>query len=198
MSIINHAADVLHDTVPSTFEERGSVVVSFTTPGLADARLRRGVRGELEMLVHGYSGGRGTYVFPWSSIPQVVQLTLHDAALHAEISHCGATTPDKIRLAARRVARTGLGGPELIDKATKSRVREAGGTFKTRYFLMLKLIEATGVSTDRAALALVKINSPEGRAMVRQAFRCLSNGLGITPEICHERIIELSDAIEPI
>src|SRR4051812_45815916 len=65
--------DIVHDTVPSTFEERGTTI-PFTTPELAYCRLRRGSRGSLEVLVNGFSGGRCTYVFPWASIPQVVRL----------------------------------------------------------------------------------------------------------------------------
>jgi len=189
--------DVVQDTMPSTFEERGTTV-PFTTPELAYCRLRRSSRGSLEVLVNGFSGGRCTYVFPWASIPKVVQLTLHDKALHAEISYSGASTPDKIRMAAYRVARTGLGGPELIDQAKKSLERETTEKLASSFFLMLRVIEATGVSTDRAALALININSRQGRAVVRQAFRRLGEDIGITPEACYQRILELSEIIQPI
>lgn len=191
------ASDVVHDTVPSTFEERGTTI-PFTTPELAYCRLRRGSRGTLEILVNGFSGGRCTYVFPWTSIPQVVRLSLHDKALHAEISYSDATTPDKIRMAAYRVARTGLGGPELIEQANKSLEREATEKLASSFFLMLRVIEATGVNTDRAALALINIHSPEGRTMVKQAFRRLGETIGITPEACHQRILELSEIVQPI
>jgi len=191
------ASDVVHDTVPSTFEERGTTI-PFTTPELAYCRLRRGSRGSLEVLVNGFSGGCCTYVFPWASIPQVVRLSLHDKALHAEISYSDATTPDKIRMAAYRVARTGLGGPELIEQANKSLEREATEKLASGFFLMLRVIEATGVNTDRAALALINIHSPEGRTMVKQAFRRLGETIGITPEACHQRILELSEIIQPI
>lgn len=196
-SAISQVADVVQDMVPSTFEERGTTI-PFTTPELAYSRLRRGARGSLEVLVNGFSGGRCTYVFPWASIPQVVRLTLHDKALHAEISYSDATTPDKIRLAAYRVARTGLGGPELIDMASRSIEQEATEKLASSFFLMLKVIEATGVNTDRATLALININSPEGKAMVRQAFRRLGDVIGTTPEVCHQRITELGDVIQPI
>ena len=191
------AGDVLHDTVLSTFEERGTTI-PFTTPELAYCRLRRGARGSLEVLVNGFSGGRCTYVFPWASIPQVVRLSLHDKALHAEISYSDATTPDKIRMAAYRVARTGLGGPEMIDLANRFLELEATEKLATSFFLMLRVIEATGVNTDRAALALINISSPEGRTMVRQAFHRLGDSIGITPEGCHQRVLELSDVIQPI
>jgi DNA-binding Lrp family transcriptional regulator len=197
IAAFGQAGDVIQDTVPSTFEERGTTI-PFTTPELAYCRLRRGSRGSLEVLVNGFSGGRCTYVFPWASIPQVVRLTLHDKALHAEISYSDATTPDKIRMAAYRVARTGLGGPEMIELANKSLEREATEKLSSSFFLMLKVIEATSVNTDRAALALININSPEGRGMVRQAFRRVGESIGITPEACHQRILELSEIIQPI
>src|SRR3954453_1687365 len=151
VTAFGQAGDVLHDTVPSTFEERGTTI-PFTTPELAYCRLRRGARGSLEVLVNGFSGGRCTYVFPWASIPQVVRLTLHDKALHAEISYSDATTPDKIKMAACRVARTGLGGADMIELASRSIEQETVEKFQTSFFLMLKVIEATGVNTDRATL----------------------------------------------
>src|SRR5690349_3273381 len=191
------AGDFIQDVVPSTFEERGTIL-PFTTPELAYSRLRRGSRGGLEVLVNGFSGGRCTYVFPWASIPQVVRLTLHDQALHAEISYSDATTPDKIRLAAYRVARTGLGGPDLKDRANRSLEREAGERLASSFFLMLRVIEATGVNTDRTALALININSPEGRNTVREAFHRLGRSIGITPEACYQRVLELSEIIQPI
>jgi hypothetical protein len=197
VTALGQAGDVVHDTVPSTFEERGTTI-PFTTPELAYCRLRRGSRGALEVLVNGFSGGRCTYVFPWASIPQVVRLSLHDKALHAEISYSDATTPDKIRMAAYRVARTGLGGPELIEQANKALEREATEKLASGFFLMLRVIEATGVNTDRAALALINIHSPEGRTMVKQAFRRLGDHIASTPEACHQRILELSDIIQPI
>ena len=86
------------EVVPSTFEERGTIV-PFTTPELAQARVRRDARGQLELLVAGFSGGRGIYVFPWYQVPEILRLTLHDQALHAEISHSDATTPDRMRQA---------------------------------------------------------------------------------------------------
>ena len=192
-----HCHTALPDTLPSTFEERGTTV-PFTTKELLYSRIRRHQHGGLEILVNGFSGGRCTYVFPWHSIPQVVRLNLHDKALHAEITFSDATTPDKIRLAGYRVARTGLGGVDMIARANRALAEEADGKLATGYYLILKVIEATGVNTDRAALALTKVESSDGRLMVQSAFARMAAAIGSTPEICHQRIVELGDIIQPI
>jgi hypothetical protein len=197
MATSNGGDMVCQNAVPSTFEERGTTV-PFTTADLAYCRVRRAMTGSLEVLVNGFSGGRCTYVFPWHLVPDIVRLSLHDKALHAEISYSDATTPDKIRLAACRVARTGLGGPEITESAIRSVEQDMNEKLATCYFLTLRVIETTGVNTDRAALALTQVESPEGRAMVRQAFGRLGSLLRTSQEQCFNRIVELSEILQPV
>src|SRR5690348_16611464 len=91
----------------STFEERGTAV-PFTTPLLAQTRVRKGDRSHLEVLVPNLAASRGTYVIPWKSAPEVITMTVHDRTLHAEILSADGCSPDDIRTAALKVAGTGL------------------------------------------------------------------------------------------
>jgi hypothetical protein len=183
--------------LPSTFEERGTTV-PFTTPELLYSRVRRGRHRDLEVLVSGFSGGRGIYVFPWRVVPEIIRLNLHDQALHAEISHSDATTPNKMRIAAFRVARSGLGGVVLTEQAAQVLKDDATSQLTTNCTIMLRVIEMTGVKPRDADLATMILNSVEGKVLVRAAFRKLAGSLGVDFESCYARVGELSEIINPI
>src|SRR3546814_13361123 len=62
---------------PATFEERG-VVVPFTTPTLAFARVRADRNAGLEILIPGLSGSAGVYVIAWPSVSETFRMAVHD------------------------------------------------------------------------------------------------------------------------
>ncbi|MGQ9370221.1 hypothetical protein [Azospirillum sp. ST 5-10] len=182
---------------PSTFEKRGTTV-PFTTPALQYARVRRGRDGGLEVLVDGFSGGRCVYVLPWAVIPDLFRLTLHDRALHAEISFSGAATPDRFRLAAYRVARSGLGGADMIELGRRTIECAADEQVTTKHHLLVRVIELTGLDVRGRALTLDYVNSAEGQAAVREAFRRLAACIGDSAQNCLGRIHELSIVLQPV
>lgn len=103
---------------PATFRERG-VAVPFTTPRLAQARVRLDSRDKLEALVPGFAEGRGTYVISWSGLPNVVTMTTHDLMLHEIVEEDGKVGPLDVRLATLKAQETGLAGPEVADAAKR-------------------------------------------------------------------------------
>jgi hypothetical protein len=181
----------------STFEERGTTV-PFTTQGLLYSRVRKSNNNQLEVLVSGFSGGRCIYVLPWAAISELFRLTLHDKALHAEISFSDATTPDRIRMAAYRVAKSGLGGAELIKLAANHIEQEEKEQVSIRFWMMVRLIELTGVNEKSKELTLNYVNSPDGQMMVREAFRRFGARLKMNPQTCHSKIAEISEMIQPV
>jgi hypothetical protein len=185
------------EVVPSTFEERGTTI-PFTTPELVCSRVRRGSTGQLEVLVPGFSGGRGIFVFPWHKVPEIVRLTLHDQALHAEISHSEAITPDRMQRAACRVARSGLGGPALAVAASNRLEDEKSEKLTLRYHIMLKAIEVTGVLHPEVDLGTLILHSQEGKVLVRTAFRKLARSLKTDPATVYTCMGELADLIQPV
>jgi len=103
---------------PATFKERG-VAVPFTTPRLAQARVRLDSRDKLEALVPGFAEGRGTYVIAWAGLPNVVTMTTHDMMLHEIVEGEGKVGPLDIRFATLKAQETGLAGPEAADAAKR-------------------------------------------------------------------------------
>ena len=109
--------------LPETFEQRG-VYVPFTTPILAYARLRRPIGGSLEVLIPGLAGGSETYIIPYKVLPDVLNLLVHDRALHEELLNLRKISPGRVRQSANLVAMTGLGGPALAKRAKQDRQSE--------------------------------------------------------------------------
>jgi hypothetical protein len=104
---------------PATFEERGAVV-PFTSPTLSLARVRADPRERLVLMMPVFGSEQGgAYVAPWRSVPDLTRMSIHDRALHDEISLTEATTPERVRAAALKIARTGLAGPSAADSARR-------------------------------------------------------------------------------
>jgi len=187
-----------YDYAPSTFDERGATV-PFTTPELAFSRVRRDSRSNhLEVLVMGFSGGRSIYVFPWEGLASVLRLTLHDRALQAEISQADAITPMRMRLAAHRVAKTGLAGAEAAAAASLAMERIARDEELTREAMLRRIIRLTGVLDRTTEDLMRRFRGRVGESIIAQVSDVFANLSGQSPELCRSRLLELSDTMGPL
>jgi hypothetical protein len=187
-----------YDYAPSTFDERGTTV-PFTTPELAFSRVRRDNRtNHLEVLVMGFSGSRSIYVFPWEGLTSVLRLTLHDRALQAEISLADAITPLRMRIAAYRVAKTGLAGPEAAAAAALAMERIAREEKITREAMLRRIIRLTGVLDKTTEDLMRRVRGRVGDSIISQVSDVFARLTGQSPELCRTRLLELSDAMGPL
>ncbi len=129
----------VHGHQPSTFLERG-VVVPYTTPHLAGARVRPGERAGLELIVPNLSGGRGVYVLPLDGILALCSPTLHDRALNTRIAGLRSVSPSAIRLAAREIAAEGLAGAAVAGSAAATLAAEQQQGLLAHLELVLELL----------------------------------------------------------
>jgi hypothetical protein len=187
-----------YDYAPSTFDERGTTV-PFTTPELAFSRVRRDSRtNHLEVLVMGFSGSRSIYVFPWDGLTSVLRLTLHDRALQAEISLADAITPMRMRMAAHRVAKTGLAGAEAAAAASLAMERIAREEKITREAMLRRIIRLTGMLDQTTEDIMRNIRGRVGESIIAQVSDVFAKLTGQSPELCRSRLIELSEAMGPL
>jgi hypothetical protein len=192
------APHLAYDYAPSTFDERGTTV-PFTTPELAFSRVRRDNRtNHLEVLVTGFSGGRSIYVFPWDGLSSVLRLTLHDRALQAEISLADAITPRRMRLAAHRVARTGLAGTEAAAAAGAALDRLAREEKTNQEAMLRRVIRLTGMLDRTTDDLMRRVRGKVGETLITQVAEVFGRLIGQTPEQCAARFLELSDALAPL
>jgi hypothetical protein len=160
---------------PLTFGERG-VLVPFTTPMLAASRIRGPEIKKAEILVPGLSGGKGTYIIPWKSVPEMFKLTVHDRALHESIGQAPDFSPRQIRIAALGTARLGLAGRDACAAARAHLQRDDSLQVTARFFLTLRVVER--MATDGASLTLAELTSVAGQQKAHKILSSIAKVLG--------------------
>jgi hypothetical protein len=155
---------------PASFEERGAVV-PFTTPELSLSRVRPDPREHLLLMMPTFGTEQGSaYVAPWRTVPEVARMSVHDRALHQEISLTQATTPDQIRLAALKIARTGLAGPAVADAARRAIETDRLRLIETHRRIAAALLAAHG---------LAEAGVPAGSARAKALLAMVGQKIGI-------------------
>jgi len=160
---------------PLTFGERG-VLVPFTTPMLAASRIRGPEIKKAEILVPGLSGGKGTYIIPWKSVPEMFKLTVHDRALHESICEAPDFSPRQIRMASLGTARLGLAGRDACAAARAHLQRDDSLQVTARFFLTLRVVER--MATDGASLTLAELTSVSGQQKAHKILSSIAKTLG--------------------
>lgn len=185
----------LTNFAPSTFEERGASV-AFTTPVLAQTRVRKDSRDQLEVLIPNLSEGRGMYVVPWKSLPLAFPMTVHDRMLHDLIAKAESCSPETIRKAVLEAARCGLAGPQAVEAAEAALKDDDEQRLLINFQLIVEVLKAVGMeSTEilRAGLA-----SEQGQKLTRDLMLKAAHRLSLEPTELYGRIAELAVYMEPI
>jgi hypothetical protein len=192
------------DYVPATFEERGATV-PFQKPELANARIRKNAQGELEVLVYGFSGGRGVYILPWRSVPEVLRLNLHDLTLHAEVFTTNAVTPERIQVALYRVARSGLAGEDMLESADDMLAERAQVSSATTLHILRRLLPDAGLpepglTVNGFRMTPALLGTSAGKAAARAALQAAANAgsLGMDADTAFERVQKMASLMLPL
>lgn len=178
---------------PLTFSERG-VLVPFTTPLLAAGRIRGKDLKTAEILLPGLAGGRGTYVIPWKSVPEMFKLTVHDRALHEAICEAPDFSPREIRMAALRVAQLGLAGRAASGSARALLQREDSLELVARFFLTLRIVERMATEP----LTLAELGTTPGQKKAGRILAGIAGSLGCSYDDLHERIDTWSKTVSQV
>lgn len=184
--------------LPATFLKRGTYL-PFTTSVLSYARLRRPTGGSLEILMPGLAGGAETYVIPYKVLPEIINLTVHDRALHEELAHLREITPAKIRQTANRVAMTGLGGPALAKRAKQERL--ADEEQPAMILLGLLRMAITQLAPNHPGVKDLNektIASPDGMKLARDALGGYAQSIGERGDKIYARLESWADRIAPV
>jgi hypothetical protein len=123
---------------PATFKERG-VAVPFTSPLLIGARVRRGQRHRVELVVPNPSGGRGVYILPWASARALLRPTVHDSRLNQRIGMLKDLTPATVRQAGLEIASLGLAGRRAKETALAAIASDAEDRRVTACMLLIAI-----------------------------------------------------------
>lgn len=184
--------------LPETFEQRG-VYVPFTTPILAYARLRRPIGGSLEVLIPGLAGGSETYIIPYKVLPDVLNLLVHDRALHEELLNLRKISPGRVRQSANLVAMTGLGGPALAKRAKQDRQSEQELPTLILFSLIRNAISQLAPSHPGVAnLDGRQIATPEGLNLAREALGGYGQTIGESGNKIYARLERWANVLAPL
>ncbi|MDB5362768.1 MAG: hypothetical protein JWO51_4065 [Rhodospirillales bacterium] len=181
--------------LPSTFEERGAIA-PFTTPSLAMSRVRPDDRHGLVLMMPNMGGGDGAYVVPWGAVTDVVSMSVHDRALHETVLEDHAVTPDAMRIASLKVAKTGLAGPRAAHAAKKQLQEEEEQYVETNFLLVVALLSSLGMSSRE--LFTLQPDSDAWRNLVRGMLHSGGEQLGIDLATVYERLGKMARILTPI
>lgn len=185
----------LTNFAPSTFEERGAAV-GFTTPTLAQTRVRQDERGNLEVLIPNISEGRGVYVVAWKSLPLAFPMTVHDRCLQDILVKSGGCSPDDLRKATLETARLGLAGPDAAEAAEAAMRDDEEQRLLINFQLITEVLKAVGL--DAGQILKVGLGSAQGEKLTRDYMTRAAKSLGIDATELYTRVAELALFMEPV
>lgn len=177
---------------PSSFEERGAAA-PFTAPALSSARVRLDDRHNLVLLTPGFSGTDAVYVLPWTAIPDLFTMTVHDRALYEMILTSKATTPTAIRRESLRVMASGLAGPEAKAAARKSLDADEAYGIEIQATLLISLLFSLNV--DVSDLVGLDFTKTDMVGASRRQLAIAVRPLGIDPDTAYERMERLAETL---
>ena len=181
--------------VPSTFAERG-VSVSFTTPLLSLARMRQDRNGNFEFMLPNFTAGKGTYVMPWKTLPSVMTITLHDRLLFEEFEGTENQSPETVRVAALKVAQTGVCGPDAAAAAARAVEADNQYLVLTNFIFVTELLKLVGIGA--ADLLKPGMGVEESKRLAREALAKVAQIVKASSDELYSRVEVLSAAVAPI
>ncbi|WP_119421350.1 hypothetical protein [Desertibaculum subflavum] len=169
----------------------------FTTPVIRFARARLGPESVREFVVPGLVGSRGDYMIPWTYLPELAQLTVHDRLLWEALCFTrGPLFPPDARRIAREVAASGVLG---IVRAEAVR-REHQSETVLRHFVHAALLSRLLAETaPEAAAELSRGAHARFRQDVVQAgLIAAAPHLGLAPAELFDRLGEVAVSVAGI
>lgn len=174
-------SDTLVNAAPPSLL-RGGVYVPFSTSLLMIARLRLDDDGRPTALVPALSGGQGYYVVPWPMLPDLVNMSIYDRALHESLAGILQADPNSVRKKALDVRRIGLCGP----RAAKNAEADYKEDCRRRENIFCYLVQRIASQTGRPIEDLDSSNMRSSENLT--ALRGLATNIDMEPDILIERL----------
>jgi hypothetical protein len=181
---------------PTTFLERG-VSLPFTTPILIGARLRLAERAGMELVIANPGGGRGSYVMPWSALPEICVPTLHDRKLWALLATEPMVSPGTVRRAARRVVQEGLAGRAAAAAADMAERERDGDRVRANFLLLMRVIRRQETAAE-ATIAPERDLPERLELRAKRALGRVAPQLGLAAEDVAGCLEEVATTIQDI
>jgi hypothetical protein len=181
---------------PATFAEAG-VAAPFTTPAIAQARLRLDARGRIEVMARNPTGSDGMYVVPLAGLGELFRLSIHDRAMVEKIDSADETvSPITIRRIALQIALEGLAGPDATTAAAAALRQEEEHALLTLLLLLGQLLAEAGLPP--IDWKQIDTGDKAARDRLKPYFKSLEPSLGMSAQDLVAAVDALSVLVAPI
>jgi hypothetical protein len=180
---------------PATFAEAG-VAAPFTTPAIAQARLRLDQRGRIEVVARNPTGSDGMYVVPLAALGEFFRLSIHDRAMVEKIEATQAMSPITIRRVALQLAMEGLAGPDAKAAAVAALRQEEEHALLTLLLLLEQLLAEAGL--PQIDWKQIDTGDKASRERLKPYFKSLEPALGMSATALIAAVDALSALVAPI
>jgi hypothetical protein len=180
---------------PATFVEAG-VAGPFTTPALAQARLRVDHRGRIEVVARNPTGADGMYVLPLKAATELFRLSIHDRAMVERLETIQPISPLSIRKVALDLALEGLAGPDAREAAERALHEDEEHALLTLLFLLERLLAEAG--QPRIDWQTIDTGDREARERLKPHFRRLEPSTRMKGADLVAAVDALSAAVAPV
>jgi len=172
---------------------RGAAV-PFEAPALRMARVCDDERDGLIAILRDFANNGTTYIVPWSSVPLIATMNKHDMALHEAVGEARACTPAQVRSVVRKLALSGVFGPEAKAREKASSQAEQARLADVELILILHLLDGCG-----AHLAtLVAEPSHWRESEAKSAAAAAAASIGVKRRDLHRRLGEFAALLTPV
>jgi hypothetical protein len=169
----------------------------FTTPVIRFARARLGPESVREFVVPGLIGSRSDYVIPWTYLPELASLSVHDRLLWETLSFTrGPLFPPDARRLAREVAGSGVLGILRAEAVRREQQSEA----VLRHFVHAALLSRLLAETAPEAAAELSRGAHAGfrRDLVQAGLVAAAPHLSLSPAVLFDRLGEVAVSVAGI
>jgi hypothetical protein len=180
---------------PATFAEAG-VAAPFTTPTVAQARLRLDRRGRVEIVARNPTGNGGAYIMPLKAATELFRLSIHDRVLVDRLLALPAISPLSIRAQAQAVALEGLAGPDAKDAASRAIAEAEEHALLTLLLLLERWLAEAG--QPRIDWRAIDTGDRAVRERLKPYFVRLEPSTGMTGRALVDAVESLSSVVAPI
>ncbi len=170
------------------------MVVPFTTPLLAAARVRRVRRDRVELVAPNPSGGKGVYVLRWDGVRAMCAPTVHDTLLFQRLEEMPGTGPREVRDAALAVAVEGHAGRPAAAAARKVMAADRNQRIQTNVLLLQALVD----QVDPATRVWAASHDPELDQRAAAVLQRLATGLRRPPAQLGAALSAMAGAFAPV
>ena len=165
----------------------------FEAPALRMARVCEDEQDGLIAILRNFANNGAAYIIPWTSLPLVVAMTDHDAALHKGVGERRPSTSAEVRAVVSELALSGALGPEAKARELERALADTTQLGDIQLALVLHLLSCCGADLATLTADLSRWGASNAKAVVAAAA-----AMGVRRQDIYRRVSEFAQLLLPI